>query len=157
MPHFTVMIGADGPPIDLVVAVGRAWHRRRAAQGTSVPSPTTVRARIDTGSALSVVQPQVLQRLGVQATGSVRVRRPGAGGGFRLASMFDTQLSISGISPGAVWMAIRLSGFSPNRVREDRIAAFHDYLPVITIPPHPGAPCCPKRPRSCCAIAGATS
>jgi hypothetical protein len=92
MPHFTVMIGSDGPEVDLVVAVGRAWHRRLAAQGISVPSPTTVRALIDTGSDLSVVHPQDLQQLGVQATGSIRIRRPGAGGGFRLAAMFDTEL-----------------------------------------------------------------
>ena len=83
MPHFTVMIGPDGPAIDLAVAVSRAWQRRLATQGSPVPSPTTVRALIDTGSDLSVVLPQILQQLGVQATGSVRIRRPGAGGGFR--------------------------------------------------------------------------
>ena len=91
MPHFTVMIGSDGPTIDLAVAVARAWQRQLATQGTSAPSPNTVRALIDTGSDLSVVHPQVLQQLGVQATGSVRVRRPGAGGGFRLAAMFDIE------------------------------------------------------------------
>ena len=100
MPHFTVMIGSDGPTIDLAVAVGRAWQRRLATRGTPVPSPTTVRALIDTGSDLSAVHPQVLQQLGVQAIGSVRIRRPGVGGGFRLAAMFDIQLSIGGVSPG---------------------------------------------------------
>ena len=69
MPHITVMIGADGPVIDLGVAVGRSWQRRLAAQGIVVPSATTVRALIDTGSDLSVVHPQVLHQLGVQATG----------------------------------------------------------------------------------------
>ena len=62
MPHFTVMIGSDGPTIDLAVAGGRAWQRQLATQGSSVPSPTTVRALIDTGSDLSVVHPQVLLR-----------------------------------------------------------------------------------------------
>jgi hypothetical protein len=55
MPHFTVILGSDGPTVDLVVAVGRAWQRRLATQATSVPSPTMVRALIDTGSDLSVV------------------------------------------------------------------------------------------------------
>ena len=91
MPHFTVMIGPDGSAIDLAVAVSWAWQRRLATQGSPVPSPTTVRALIDTGSDLSVVHPQILQQFGVQATGSVRIRRPGAGGGFRLAGMFDIQ------------------------------------------------------------------
>ena len=75
MPHITVMIGADGPVIDLGVAVGRSWQRRLAAQGIVVPSATTVRALIDTGSDLSVVHPQVLHQLGVQATGSIRTIR----------------------------------------------------------------------------------
>jgi hypothetical protein len=114
MPHFTVMIGSDGPTIDLVVAVGRAWRRRLAAQGTSVPSPTTVRALIDTGSDLSVIHPQIPQQLGVLATGSVRVRRPGAGGGFRLAALFDTELSIGGVSPGTLWISTRVVGVAPS-------------------------------------------
>ena len=52
MPHITVMIGADGPVIDLGVAVGRSWQGRLAAQGIVVPSATSVRALIDTGSDL---------------------------------------------------------------------------------------------------------
>ena len=75
MPHITVMIGADGPVIDLGVAVGRSWQRRLAAQGIVVPSATTVQALIDPGSDLSVVHPQVLHQLGVQATGSIRTIR----------------------------------------------------------------------------------
>jgi hypothetical protein len=114
MPHFTVMIGSDGPTVDLAVAVGRAWQQRLTAQGTSVPSPTTVRALIDTGSDLSVVHPQVLQQLGLLATGSVRVRRPGSGGGFRLAALFETELSIGGVSLGAVWISTRVVGVAPS-------------------------------------------
>jgi len=114
MPHFTVMIGSDGPTIDLAVAVARAWQRQLAIQGTSAPSPNTVRALIDTGSDLSVVHPQVLQQLGVQATGSVRVRRPGAGGGFRLAAMFDIELSIGGVSPGTLWISTPVVGMAPS-------------------------------------------
>ncbi len=81
---------------------------------TSVPSPTTVRALIDTGSDLSVVHPQVLQLLGVQATGSVRIRRPGAGASFRLAAMFDIELSIGGVSPGTLWISTRVVGVAPS-------------------------------------------
>jgi predicted aspartyl protease len=69
-----------------------------------VPPPTTVRALIDTGSDLSVVHPQVLRQLGVQATGSIRIRRPGAVGGFRPASVSEVQLSIGGSSPGPAGM-----------------------------------------------------
>jgi hypothetical protein len=38
-----------------------------------------IRALIDTGSDLSVVHPQILQRIGAGATGAVRIRRPGRG------------------------------------------------------------------------------
>jgi hypothetical protein len=50
MPHYTVVIGSDGPVIDLTVAVSTSWHRRLTSQGVVVPSPMTVRALIDTGS-----------------------------------------------------------------------------------------------------------
>ena len=33
MPHFTVMIGSDGPTIDLAVAVARAWQRQDCGSG----------------------------------------------------------------------------------------------------------------------------
>jgi hypothetical protein len=114
VPHFTVMIGSDGPTIDLAVAVGRARQRWLATRGIPVPSPTTVRALIDTGSDLSVVNPQALQQLGVQATGSVRIRRPGTEGVFRLAAMFDIQLSIGGVSPGTSWISTRVVGVAPS-------------------------------------------
>jgi hypothetical protein len=110
MPHFTAMIASDGPTIDLAVAIGRARQHRLGARGNPVPSPATVRALIDTGSDLPVVHQQVLQQLGVLATGSVRVRRPGTGGGFRLAAMFDVQFSIGGVTPGATWISTRVVG-----------------------------------------------
>ena len=114
MSHFTVMIGSDGPTIDLAVAVGSTWQRRLVTQGISSPSPSTVRALIDTGSDLSVVHPQVLRQLGVQATGSIRIRRPGAGGGFHLAAVFDIQLSIGGVRSRAPWISTTVVGVAPS-------------------------------------------
>ncbi len=69
-----------------------------------MPPATTVRALIDTGSDLSVVHPQVLHQLRVEATGSIRIRRPGAVDGFRPASVSEVQLSIGGLSPGTQWV-----------------------------------------------------
>jgi hypothetical protein len=114
MPHFTVTIGSDGPGIDLAVAVGVLWQRRLAAQGAIVPSPTIVRALVDTGSDLSVVHPQVLQHLGLRATGSIRIRRPGAGAVFRLAALSDVQLSIRGLSPDPLWISTRVVSVAPS-------------------------------------------
>jgi hypothetical protein len=114
MPHFSAKIGSDGPVIDLAVAVGETWQRRLAARGLSVPSPTVVRALIDTGSDLSVVHPQVLQQLGVQATGSIRIRRPGVGSGFRPAPMYDIQLAIGGLGLGASWIPTRVASVVPS-------------------------------------------
>ena len=82
MLHFSVMIGTDGPVIDLAVALDEPWRVRLLAQGSIVPSPMTVRALIDTGSDLSVIHPQVLHQLGARATGATRIRRPGKGAGF---------------------------------------------------------------------------
>jgi hypothetical protein len=106
MPHFTITIGSDGPIIDLSVAVGLSWQGRLAARGSVAPAPVSVRALIDTGSDPSVVHPQVLQQLGVQATGSIRIRQPGTGSAFRLAGVSDVRLSIGGLSPGTLWISM---------------------------------------------------
>jgi hypothetical protein len=114
MPHFTLTIDSDGPVIDLAVAVGGSWQQRLVARGAVVPAPTTVRALIDTGSDLSVVHPQVLHQLGVQATGSIRIRRPGAGSSFLLASLSEVQLLIGGLSPGKSWISSRVVRVAPS-------------------------------------------
>ena len=114
MAHLTVMFGSDGPAIDLAVAVSGSWQRQLSAQGAVVPSPLTVRALIDTGADLSVVHPHVLQQLGVQPTGSIRIRRPGTGAGFRAASLSRVQLSIGGPSRGARWISTRVAGVAPS-------------------------------------------
>jgi Aspartyl protease len=114
MAHLTVMFGSDGPAIDLAVAVGGSWQRQLSAQGAVVPSPLTVRALIDTGADISVVHPHVLQQLGVQPTGSIRIRRPGTGPGFRPASLARVRLSIGGTSSGTRWISTRVVGISPS-------------------------------------------
>ncbi len=114
MPHITVKIDADGPVVDLGIAVGRLWQSRLAARGVVVPPATTVRALIDTGSDLSVVHPQVLQQLGVQATGSIRIRRPGTVGGFRPASVSEVQLSMGGLGRGTQWISARVVAVAPS-------------------------------------------
>ncbi len=114
MPHVSAMIGSDGPVIDLAVAVGASWQRRLSAQGSAAPAPPIIRALIDTGSDLSVVHPQVLVQLGIQPTGSIRIRRPGAGSGFRLAALYEVQLSIGGLSHGTHWIPAHVVAASPS-------------------------------------------
>lgn len=113
MPHFTVPIGPDGPVIELAVTVSRAWQGRVAASGNPVPSPTTVRALIDSGSDISVVHPDVLRTLGIRATGTIRVRRPSSGSGFYVALLSDVQLSIGGVIRGTTWIAAQVVGVAP--------------------------------------------
>jgi hypothetical protein len=114
MPHFTVLIGSDGPVIDLAVAVGGSQQRRLVAQGVVVPSPMTVLALIDTGADFSVVHPQVLQQLRVDVTGSIQIRRPGEGGDFRLASLSKVRLRIGGPRPGTLWVSTQAIGVDPS-------------------------------------------
>jgi hypothetical protein len=114
MPHYTVTIAADGPVIDLGVTVGQSWERRLIAQRGPSPPVMTVRALIDTGSDLSVIHPRVLLQLGVQATGSIRIRRPGAVEGYRPALLCDVQLSPGGIGPDTLWISTRVVSVSPS-------------------------------------------
>ena len=80
-----------------------------------MPSPTVVRALVDTGSDLSVVHPQVLLQLGVQATGSIRIRRPGVGlAVFRPAPLYDVQLAIGDVGLGVGRIATRVVSVVPS-------------------------------------------
>ena len=114
MPHISVRIGSDGAVIDVCVAIGRPWQQQLARLGTPVPQPMTIRALIDTGSDLSAVHPQILHQMGVNRAGSVQIRRPGSGSGYRLAALFEVQFSIGGIVPGVPWIATRAAGVAPS-------------------------------------------
>ena len=113
MPHFTVTIGSEGPVIELAVAVAMI-RKREAAPSAPTLSPITVRALIDPGADLSAIHPQILQQLGVEATDSVRIRRPGEGSGFHLAGLSDVELAIGGASVGTPWMPAQVIGVAPS-------------------------------------------
>jgi hypothetical protein len=114
MPHLTATIGSDGPVLDLVIGVGQIRLRWLRSRATPAPPPVTARALIDTGSDLSVVHPQVLQQLGLQPTGSVKVRRPGTGVGFRPALLYDVQLALGGSGPDLTWISTRVVSVIPS-------------------------------------------
>src|SRR5262245_18810949 len=114
MPHINARIGTDGAVIELAVAVGRPWQQQLARLGTPVPQPMAIRALIDTGSDLSAIHPQILHQLGVNRAGSVQIRRPGSGSGYRLVALYEVQLSIGGVSPSARWIATRVAGVAPS-------------------------------------------
>jgi hypothetical protein len=113
MPHFNIKISSDGPVIDLAVAIGRTWAERLAARAVPIPSPRVVRALIDTGADLSAVHPEILGQLGGQATGSVRIRRPGTRN-FRFAPISDVELAIGGAGPNALWIPTQVVGVAPS-------------------------------------------
>ncbi len=112
MPHFTVIIGSDGPVIDLAIAGGPTW-KQLAAPGALASAPLIVRALIDPGADLSAVHPQILRQLGLGTSGRVRIRRPGQGAGFHLAGLTDVELAIGGVGPSVLWIPTRVIGVAP--------------------------------------------
>jgi len=114
MPHFTVTISSEGPAIDLAVAARLTGRQRREGPGGQAPPLITVRALIDTGADLSAVHPRVLQQIGVRATRSVQIRRPGVGGGFGLAWLSDVNLAIGGPSARTLWVPAQVVGVAPS-------------------------------------------
>jgi Aspartyl protease len=109
MPHINARIGSDGAVIELAVAVGRPWQQRLSTLGA--PAPPPMRALIDTGADLSAIHPQILHQLGVNRAGSVQIRRPGSGSGYRPVALYEVQLSIGGVSPSAPWGSLRVPSF----------------------------------------------
>lgn len=66
----------EGPVIDVLIGLPGSLMDTLRAQNRPVPSPVQVKALIDTGASSSVVQPSVIQQLGLQAIGVVGVNTP---------------------------------------------------------------------------------
>jgi hypothetical protein len=61
------------------------------------------------------MHPQIRKQIGLKATWSVRIRRPGMEAGFRLASLSYVEVVIGGIDPRALCIPPRLIGLTLRR------------------------------------------
>jgi predicted aspartyl protease len=92
MPILNGTQSANGPVIELFV--GLSIHRYTALQQANVqaPPPIFARALIDTGASCTAVDPMVIQRLALPATGTAAVHTPSTGGNPHTCNQYDVSL-----------------------------------------------------------------
>jgi hypothetical protein len=84
--------------VQAVAAVSAARRAALLAASQTVPTNIPIRALIDTGASCTCLDPQVIQSLGVPATGSVLVNTPSTGSTPHATDQYDVALLIP---PGA--------------------------------------------------------
>jgi predicted aspartyl protease len=79
MPSFTTQLPnlqALGPLVDMKVWVGTPVEQAIRKAGGKVPDPVPCKRMIDTGATGSVIQPTLVQQLGLQPIGVVNISTP---------------------------------------------------------------------------------
>lgn len=79
MPSFIAQLPnlqALGPVVDMRIWIGIAVENALKKSGTNVPAPFPVKGLIDTGATGSVIQPAVVQSLGLQPVGVISINTP---------------------------------------------------------------------------------
>jgi predicted aspartyl protease len=101
MPLIRVLIGVDGPVIDLGIWMARAMAHAFIARGLVVPPPQTIRALIDTGADRTAIHPNALIGIASPPSGTIRVRRPGPTTAARRVNLHDVRIAFGGavVSP----------------------------------------------------------
>lgn len=94
MPHFTLQFQTAGPQLQLFV--GASVPRQQALQqaGQAVPQPQLITGLVDTGASSTAIDPNVIQALGLQATGSMPILTPSTGSTPAQADTYDVSLII---------------------------------------------------------------
>ncbi|MEX2214112.1 MAG: retropepsin-like aspartic protease [Phycisphaeraceae bacterium] len=73
MPHLTARHSADGPVLDIQLAIPRTRTIAMAAAGVPVTPAIEIRALVDTGATITVISTRAFARLGLEGTGTTQI------------------------------------------------------------------------------------
>ncbi len=105
MPHVTVQVSAGGPLVDILVGPSRAHAAALQKAGKPVPERIPVRALIDTGASVTVLDAAIVRKLALTATGMASLQTPSTGREPHVAHQYDVRILL--VSP----IAKRATGF----------------------------------------------
>jgi predicted aspartyl protease len=94
MPYFTRQLTNDAPLILAVLKVTQARSDALTAATQAVPQPQRMTALIDTGASCTCVDPEIIQALGLTATGSTQMLTPSTGAQPHTTDQYDASLQI---------------------------------------------------------------
>ncbi len=90
MPIITLKnISGCGPLIDVFFSPPDALADVLRGAGRPVPLPVVVPALLDTGSARTLIDTAIAEQLGIEPSGSTRLRTPTTGDGYEVRQTFD--------------------------------------------------------------------
>ena len=95
MPHIALPITPDGPIVTCDVSPSNVRRAALTASGAITPNPVRVRLLVDTGAESTCLDPAVVRRLGLQATGLVPVLTPTTGSTAQIVAQYDAALYLS--------------------------------------------------------------
>lgn len=85
-----------GPILNVYVGVTEARQKALAAAGETVPSMVPARMLIDTGASGTVIDPCVLQQLGISPSGMIEAHTPSTQAGKpHMMAQYDVRLAVA--------------------------------------------------------------
>jgi hypothetical protein len=94
MPQLNLSMTQAGPIVDVWVAISEPRRTALKKAGQTVPPPVKVRGLVDTGASCTAVDPSVIQKLQVPATGTVSVLTPSTGTAAHVCNQYDVLMAI---------------------------------------------------------------
>lgn len=94
MPHFTLQITQQGALLNAFIGVSQSREAALKQEGKPVPNAIQVRALLDTGASITVIDPSVLHQLSLTPTGSTSVNTPSTGSQPMVADQYDVSLIV---------------------------------------------------------------
>lgn len=94
MPVTTFTLEPDGPIVSIVMGVSAPRMHALHAAGLPIPSTCQVRALIDTGASLTVVDHSIIQTLQLEPTGRISIHTPSTGSQPHVCDQYDVGLAL---------------------------------------------------------------
>lgn len=97
MPSINVnLTPGQGPLLHVYIGVSSPKIQAMKDAGVATPSPVAGTFLLDTGASGTVVDPALLAKLGLQATGSVSIQTPSTNGVAHNCNQYDVSVFIPG-------------------------------------------------------------
>ena len=95
MPYLTLPVRAEGPIIDVAIALSSPRIDALKGAGLLFPEPVWVPALIDTGASITAIDESTARTLGLVPSGTVEVRSVTTGYGHQVCIQYDICLAFT--------------------------------------------------------------
>jgi hypothetical protein len=97
MPRLEVLVGPDGPIIDVRIWVGTAHSEALAAGGRPMPPPFSVPGLVDTGAQVTAIRSSTVAWMGIPSAGFMEASSSLLGGEARSVPNYPLRMTFSSL------------------------------------------------------------